>query len=118
MADHFELMLTTRRTAQSALFQLLLFAARQAIEDDLPELAEESRKAQGRIVAVIRPYTSSDDDARDLATALIGYSFMTLSTGVPVDSEDLHRFVRRQFAIYSVRGRAPAGSGPAPARGH
>jgi hypothetical protein len=67
---------------------------------------------------VIRPYTSSDDDARDLATALIGYTFMTLSAGVPVDSEDLHRFVRRQFAIYSVRGRAPAGSGPAPARGH
>jgi TetR/AcrR family transcriptional regulator, regulator of biofilm formation and stress response len=118
MADHLELMLTTRRTAQSALFQLLLFAARQATEDDLPELAEESRKARGRIVAVIRPYTSSDDDARDLATALIGYTFVTLSSGVPVDSEDLHRFVRRQFAIYSVRGRAAAGSDPAPARGH
>ena len=103
---------------QSALFQLLLFAARQAIEDDLPELAEESRQARGRIVAVIRPYTSSDDDARDLTTALIGYAFMTLSTGVPVDSQDLHRFVRRQFAIYSVRGRAPAGSHTAPAKGH
>jgi len=118
MADHLELMLTTRRTVQSALFQLMLFAARQAIEDDLPELAEESRQARGRIVAVIRPYTGSDDDARDLATALIGYAFMTLSTGVPVDSEDLHRFVRRQFAIYSVRGRASAGSDPAPTRGH
>ena len=118
MADHLELMLTTRRTAQSALFQLLLFAARQAIEDDLPELAEESRKAQGRIVAVIRPYTSSDDDARDLATALIGYTFMTLSTGVPVDSEDLHRFVRRQFAIYSVRGHAPGRLHSNRARGH
>ena len=109
---------TTRRMVQSALFQLLLFAARQAIEDDLPELAEESRKARGRIVAVIRPYTSSDDDARDLTTALIGYTFMTLSTGVPVDSEDLHRFVRRQFAIYSVRGHASAGSNPTPTRGH
>ena len=83
-----------------------------------PELAEESRQARGRIVAVIRPYTSSDDDARDLTTALIGYTFMTLSTGVPVDSEDLHRFVRRQCAIYSVRGRAPVGSHTAPARGH
>ena len=118
MADHLELMLTTRRTAQSALFQLLLFAARQAVEDDLPELAEESRQARGRIVAVIRPYTSSDDDARDLATALIGYTFMTLSSGAPVDSEDLHRFVRRQFAIYSVQGRASAGADPVPARGH
>jgi DNA-binding transcriptional regulator YbjK len=118
MADHLELMLTTRRTAQSALFQLLLFAARQAIEDDLPELAEESRKARGRIVAVIRPYTSSDDNARDLATALIGYTFMTLSTGVPVDSADLHRFVRRQFAIYSVRGHTSTGSNATPARGH
>ena len=118
LSDHLELMLTTRRTVQSALFQLLLFAARQAIEDDLPELAEESRKARGRIVAVIRPYTSSDDDARDLTTALIGYTFMTLSTGVPVDSEDLHRFVRRQFAIYSVRGHASAGSNPTPTRGH
>jgi hypothetical protein len=100
------------------LFQLLQFAARQAIEDDLPELAEESRKARGRIVAVIRPYTSSDDDARGPDHRLIGYTFMTLSTGVPVDSEDLHRFARRQFAIYSVRGRAPAGSHPTPARGH
>lgn len=118
MADHLELMLTTRRTAQSALFQLLLFAARQATEGDLPELAEESRKARGRIVAVIRPYTSSDDDARDLTTALVGYTFVTLSSGMPVDGEDLHRFVRRQFAIYSVRSRASAGSDPAPARGH
>jgi DNA-binding transcriptional regulator YbjK len=117
-ADHLELMLTTRRTAQSALFQLLLFAARQAIEDGLPELAEASGKARGRIVAVIRPYTGSDDDARDLATALIGYTFMTLSSGAPVDSEDLHRFVRRQFAIYSVQGRASAGADPVPARGH
>jgi DNA-binding transcriptional regulator YbjK len=118
MADHLELMLTTRRTVQSALFQLLLFAARQAIEDDLPQLAEESRKARGRIVAVIRPYTSSDEDARDLATALIGYTFLTLTTGVPVDSEDLHRFVRRQFAIYSVRGNDSAGSSSTPTRGH
>jgi DNA-binding transcriptional regulator YbjK len=118
LADHLELMLTTRRTVQSALFQLLLFAARQAIEDDLPELAEESRKARGRIVAVIRPYTSSDDDARDLATALIGYAFMTLSTGMPVDSEDLHRFVRRQFAIYSVGDHVSAGSNPPATRGH
>ena len=102
---------------QSALFQLLLFAARQAIEDDLPEVAEESRKARGRIIAVIRPCTSSDD-VRDLATALIGYTFMTLSTGMPVDSEDLHRFVRRQFAPYSVRGHASASSNPTPARGH
>src|ERR1035438_8181078 len=46
MADHFELMLTARRTVQSALFQLLLFAARQAIEDDLPELAGESRSEE------------------------------------------------------------------------
>jgi DNA-binding transcriptional regulator YbjK len=112
MADHLELMLTTRRTVQSPLFQLLLFAARQAIEDDIPELAEESRQPRGRIVAVIRPYTSSDDDARDLTTAVIGYTFMTLSSGLPVDGEDLHRFVRRQFAIYSVRGRASAGSTP------
>ena len=43
---------------------------------------------------------------------------MTLSAGVPVDSEDLHRFARRQFAIYSVRGQASAGSKPVPARGH
>ncbi len=109
---------TTRHTVQSASFQLLLSAARQAIDDDLPELAEESPNARGRIVAVIRPYTSSDDDVRDLTTALIGYTFMALSTGVPVDSEDLHRFVRRQFAIYSVRGHAPAGSNPTPTRGH
>lgn len=60
----------------------------------------------------------SVDGARDLATALTGYTFMTLSTGVPVDSEDLHRFVRRQFAIYSVRGHATAGSNPTPTRGH
>ena len=53
-----------------------------------------------------------------MTTALIGYSFMTLSTGVPVDSEDLHWFVRRQFAIYSVRSHASAGSDPAPTRGH
>jgi hypothetical protein len=38
--------------------------------------------------------------------------------GVVGDSLNLHRFVRRQFAIYSVRGRAPAGSDPAPTRGH
>jgi hypothetical protein len=52
------------------------------------------------------PASHFDDEARDLTTALIGYTIMTLSTGVPVDGEDLHRFVRRQFAIYSVRGHA------------
>lgn len=38
--------------------------------------------------------------------------------GVVSDSLNLHRFVRRQFAIYSVRGHASAGSNPTPTRGH
>jgi hypothetical protein len=38
---------TASRLSPTIPRQLLLFAARQAIEDDLPELAEESRKARG-----------------------------------------------------------------------
>jgi len=76
------------------------------------------RETAGRTCQRTHTYTSSGYEARDLTTALIGYTFMTLSTGVPVDSEDLHRFVRRQFAIYSVRGHASAGCNPAPTRGH
>jgi hypothetical protein len=64
---------TTRRPVQSALFQLLLFAARQAIAGQLPGLAGQARKAQGRIVTVIPRYVGSHDDARDLLEVRVGH---------------------------------------------
>jgi hypothetical protein len=108
---------TTRRTIQSALFRLLLFAARQAIEDDLPRARRVVSQGAGAHRRGDPPVYEQRRRARP-DHRLIGYTFMTLSTGVPVDSEDLHRFVRRQFAIYSVQGHASAGSNPTPTRGH
>ena len=65
-----------------------------------------------------RKASSTDPTLAGQLTGVVRQAGVERVYAVVGDSLNVHRFVRRQFAIYSVRGRAPAGSHPTPARGH